>query len=152
MLVSHDRWMLDRVATSILAFEENGRLDLHIGGYSEYRERRRGADRDGSPMDLSVGAVPSNSRPSVKVNDAKRLSASEQRELDGLPDGIEAIEQKVTEIQLALADPGLYEKSAEVGAELRSTLNQAVAEAARLNARWEELEERKAAAESGQFS
>ena len=40
ILVSHDRWMLDRVATSILSFEEGGHLELQIGGYSDYRDRR----------------------------------------------------------------------------------------------------------------
>jgi ATP-binding cassette subfamily F protein uup len=38
LIVSHDRWFLDRVATSILAFEGDGRVELHRGNYSDYRE------------------------------------------------------------------------------------------------------------------
>ena len=45
MVVSHDRWFLDRIATHILAFEGNGRTTWFEGGYSEYHEaiaRRKG--------------------------------------------------------------------------------------------------------------
>ena len=44
MVVSHDRWFLDRIATHILAFEGKGRTTWFEGGYSEYHEmlsRRR---------------------------------------------------------------------------------------------------------------
>jgi sulfate-transporting ATPase len=49
VVVSHDRWFLDRVATHILAFEEDGGLVWVFGNYSEYRDdlhRRRGTDAD----------------------------------------------------------------------------------------------------------
>jgi ATP-binding cassette ChvD family protein len=49
VVVTHDRWFLDRVATHILAFEEDGSLRWIYGNYSEYREdlrRRRGAAAD----------------------------------------------------------------------------------------------------------
>ncbi len=36
LVVSHDRWLLDRVATSILAFEGDGRAEYHVGNYSDY--------------------------------------------------------------------------------------------------------------------
>jgi sulfate-transporting ATPase len=49
VVVSHDRWFLDRVATHILAFEEDGSVQWIYGNYSEYREdlrRRKGAAAD----------------------------------------------------------------------------------------------------------
>ncbi len=49
VVVSHDRWFLDRVATHILAFEEDGSIHWIFGNYSEYREdlrRRKGAAAD----------------------------------------------------------------------------------------------------------
>ncbi|MEN6559475.1 MAG: energy-dependent translational throttle protein EttA [Acidobacteriota bacterium] len=49
VVVSHDRWFLDRVATHILAFEEDGGIHWIFGNYSEYREdlhRRKGAAAD----------------------------------------------------------------------------------------------------------
>jgi len=49
VVVSHDRWFLDRVATHILAFEEDGGIHWIFGNYSEYREdlrRRKGSAAD----------------------------------------------------------------------------------------------------------
>lgn len=41
VIVSHDRWFLDRVATHILAFEDDGRIEWFYGNFSEYEENRR---------------------------------------------------------------------------------------------------------------
>jgi len=41
IIVSHDRWFLDRVATSILAFEEDGSSTFFPGSYSMYEEEKR---------------------------------------------------------------------------------------------------------------
>ena len=49
VVVSHDRWFLDRVATHILAFEEDGSIHWIFGNFSEYHEdlrRRKGAGAD----------------------------------------------------------------------------------------------------------
>jgi ATP-binding cassette subfamily F protein uup len=153
ILVSHDRWMLDRVATSILAFEEDGRLDLHQGGYSDYRERRdREANRrskdDLSQRGSSGPSIGSDFSPSSARAIIKRLNASEIRELDGLFEAIEEAEARVASIHSTLADPALYQGAREGVAAMRHDLEQAEAEAARLTIRWEELEERKAAAEA----
>src|ERR1043165_994720 len=47
LIVSHDRWFLDRVATAILAFEGDGKVTLYEGSYMFYAERRPrpGAER-----------------------------------------------------------------------------------------------------------
>jgi ATPase subunit of ABC transporter with duplicated ATPase domains len=47
MVISHDRWFLDRIATHILAFEGNSEVVFFEGNYQEYTEdyrRRRGED------------------------------------------------------------------------------------------------------------
>ena len=41
LVVSHDRWFLDRIATHILAFEDDGQVDFFEGNYSEYEADRR---------------------------------------------------------------------------------------------------------------
>ena len=41
MVVSHDRWFLDRIATHILAFEGDGKAYFYEGSYSEYEENRK---------------------------------------------------------------------------------------------------------------
>jgi ATPase subunit of ABC transporter with duplicated ATPase domains len=49
VVISHDRWFLDRIATHILAFEGDSRVEWFEGNYQEYekdRRRRMGADAD----------------------------------------------------------------------------------------------------------
>lgn len=41
MVISHDRWFLDRIATHILAYEDDGSVIFHEGNYAEYEEDRR---------------------------------------------------------------------------------------------------------------
>lgn len=42
VVISHDRWFLDRICTHILAFEGDGKVTFHHGNYSEYEENRQG--------------------------------------------------------------------------------------------------------------
>ena len=49
LIVSHDRWFLDRVATAILAFEGDGKVTFYEGSYSFYVERRPKAGRASEP-------------------------------------------------------------------------------------------------------
>jgi len=49
IVISHDRWFLDRIATHILAFEGNSEVVFFAGNYADYeedRKRRLGADAD----------------------------------------------------------------------------------------------------------
>jgi ATPase subunit of ABC transporter with duplicated ATPase domains len=41
VVVSHDRWFLDRVATHVLAFEGDSQVHLSVGNYSDYEEERK---------------------------------------------------------------------------------------------------------------
>jgi len=151
ILVSHDRWMLDRVATSILAFEGEGRTELHVGGYSDYRARQlRERSRESQAPDRSAESVRrSEARSTRSAVTAKKLTHAERLELDGLFEKIEAAEARVAELQVQLADPEIYQGPGEAVAAIRSDLQASEAEAARLTARWEDLEERKMNAATG---
>lgn len=144
LLVSHDRWLLDRVSTGILAFEEDRRVDLHAGSYSDYRERREREEARASSKTASASEKP---RAAVKperegkpARKARKLTHAERRELDGMMEGIEAAEAEVERVQTKLADPELYQGDGERVAALRSELEAAEAEVLRLTERWEELE------------
>jgi ATP-binding cassette subfamily F protein uup len=150
ILVSHDRWMLDRVATSILAFEGEGRVELHMGGYSDYRARRdreirRKSQGSGRRDDESNRSGLERTSIETAEKGIRKLTHAELRELDGLFGEIEAAEARVAELHKRLADPEIYQRSGDVVLTLRRDLERAEAEAARLATRWEELEERKAA-------
>ena len=143
LLVSHDRWLLDRVSTAILAFEEDGRTDLHAGNYSAYRERRereqaRSAAK-ATPANEKARAPSQEARPEA-AKKARKLSHGERRELDGMMEAIEAAEAVVEGIQAKLADPETYQGDGEEVAGLRSELEAAEAEVLRLTERWEALE------------
>src|SRR6185295_19030903 len=86
LIVSHDRWFLDRVATAILAFEGDGKVTLYEGSYSFYAERRPVAtDRSDrgkrEPRDTRVKAV-----------GPRKLTFKEARELEVMEDTIAAAE------------------------------------------------------------
>jgi len=151
LLVSHDRWLLDRVSTAILAFEKDGRTDLHAGSYSEYRERR---EREQARS--AAKATPANEKPRGESREARpetakkarQLSHAERRELDGMMEAIETAESVLEEVQTRLADPEIYQGDGDEVATLRAELEAAEAEVLRLTERWEELESLAAAAAS----
>jgi ATP-binding cassette subfamily F protein uup len=137
LIVSHDRWFLDRVATSILSFEENGRVVMHRGNYSEYRARQNKGTKEAAP------AKPVRTAPQVKTapkSQARKLSFKEKRELEGLFELIEATELRISALTQELADPKTYEERGDSVAETNNQLEQARAEVETLSARWEELE------------
>ena len=45
LVVSHDRWFLDRVSTSILAFEGGGKMQLYAGNWESYREQKQADEK-----------------------------------------------------------------------------------------------------------
>jgi ATP-binding cassette subfamily F protein uup len=144
LIVSHDRWFLDRVATSILAFEEEGRVDLHRGSYSDYRERRSAAERTRArKRSGSAAGAERRSEPAPAQSPAK-LSFAEERELEGLFETIEAAEAEVDALMTRLADPATYGQEGAAIAALKRSLESAREHADQLTARWEELESRKA--------
>ncbi len=147
IMVSHDRWFLDRVATSILAFEGDGRVELHAGNYSDYRERtlaRRVEARDPS---RGRAARASKARAGPTSSAPKKLSYKEGRELDGMLDAIEEAEREGARLEAQLADPTTYKDPSRNGgiAELKRELEFARSQIERLTRRWEELEARREA-------
>jgi ATPase subunit of ABC transporter with duplicated ATPase domains len=49
VIITHDRWFLDRVATHILAFEGDSQVYFFEGGYTEYEENRKKRLGDNTP-------------------------------------------------------------------------------------------------------
>jgi ATP-binding cassette subfamily F protein uup len=158
LVVSHDRWLLDRVTNGILAFEGDGRVIHHSGGYGSFLERREEmASRVSEEKPSRVGRQESSSsdrrsdEPS-RAPDAvrpRKLSPKERRELEGLLDRIEEAEAEVERLRTALGDPALYQKNDDgaAAASLRASLEGAENEAAALLERWETLEAQAAASD-----
>jgi ATP-binding cassette subfamily F protein uup len=135
LLVSHDRWFLDRLATSILAFGGSGTVEQFEGNYSEYREKVESSSAEsGTPakkkQDIAASTPP-------KVN---KLTFAERIELEGLLEKIEAADLRVRELEASLADPDSYADGGDRVKSLVVELETAKSEAEALTARWEELE------------
>ncbi len=139
IVVTHDRFFLDRVATSILAFEESARVERYHGSCSQYLEEKRSASSSGAGISQAVA------RRKARAAEPK-LSYSEERELAALPDRIEVAERSIGETEAALADPTLYaERGAEV-AEMVQALDALKLDLEELMRRWEELETKRESA------
>jgi ATP-binding cassette subfamily F protein uup len=138
-IVSHDRWFLDRVATSILAFEGDGRVVLHAGNYSDYVER--GSNAAPTPAQKSEVPRERDERRSKATSDRPRkLTWAERIELDGLLERVDEAERRVASLEQKLADPATYKRAdADIGA-LQRDFEAAREQVDTLTARWEELE------------
>ena len=152
LIVSHDRWFLDRVATGILAFEGDGKVVFHEGDYSAYQARREAEEAAAAAAGRAAAAPVRLDRPAAgaKSKDAKagarKLSFKEKQELAGIEAKVHAAEARVAELERTVADPAIVKtRGAEVPA-LMASLAAARVDVERLFARWQELESLAAAA------
>jgi ATP-binding cassette subfamily F protein uup len=131
LIVSHDRWFLDRVATGILAFDADGQVRFYEGSYAFYVERRPAASAVVATKKLAVERV--------KQAAPRKLTFKERAELAGMEAQITSAEQRVGELEQTLQDPAVFkDRAAEVPA-LVVELDAARAAVEQLYARWEEL-------------
>jgi ATP-binding cassette subfamily F protein uup len=136
LIVSHDRYFLDRVANRILAFEGGGRVVAYAGNYSDYREQRSAAQPDGKkgPEKGAKGPKPPSTRK------AQKLSYKEKQELESIVGEIERTEREAAEVEALLNDPALYADRAEEVPAIVARQGALRAQVDRLMARWMELE------------
>ena len=155
LVVTHDRWFLDRVATSILAFEGDGRVVRYPGGYTSYRSLRsqRPSSRPSSQppsqpssRPSSQGApAPSDANAGQSEPPKKRggLTYGERIELSEIMERIAEAEDRVASLEARLADPALYEVGGGDAAGLAIELERARADLETRVTRWEALERKK---------
>lgn len=143
IVVSHDRYFLDRVCDQIIAFEPNG-VHVQVGNYSYYLEKRK--ERE---MRERTWTAPVKAEKVAPVTEAKvkprKLSFKETRELEGIEALILTAEEKVESLDTTLNDPSFYITRSQEAEGLLAQLEAAKADVARLYARWEELEAVRAA-------
>ena len=146
LVVSHDRFFLDRIADRIVAFEGGGRVFIQEGNYSYYAEKRaerRIPDSAEKPAKTPKIAKKKPGRP-------RNLSWKEERELEGIEPAILEAETRVAEIEAMFADPDFYQKHGNDAESLTAERDGLQAELESLFSRWEELEKiRKEAEQSG---
>jgi ATP-binding cassette subfamily F protein uup len=147
LVVTHDRFFLERVATAILAFEGEGRVRRWPGNYSTWRALRAQDDaaRAEEARPALVAAAAATSAESARARPKKKgLSFAEKRELDEILPRIEATEAEIAALETELQDPAMYaSRGAEVPGKL-AALESAKAKLEEIMARWEALEARRA--------
>ncbi len=143
LIVTHDRYFLDKVATSILTFEGDGRVVRYPGNYEMYqRLRRQAAPTPATPIQGRATAERQAPEKSAPPSAKKKLTWSERNRLSEMEGLIEAAEAARAELEQALADPELYRsRGAEAGA-LHERLAECSAQVESLYAEWQELEAR----------
>ncbi|WP_417714256.1 ABC-F family ATP-binding cassette domain-containing protein [Pseudophaeobacter arcticus] len=110
LLVSHDRDFLDRVATTTIAMEGDGKVTAYAGGWSDYISQRGGllgSDKGEKPQ--KIKAQKAQAKDTAADSGAKeKLSFKEKHRLEALPAEIERLEQEIAKLQELMADPALF--------------------------------------------
>lgn len=135
IVVSHDRYFLNRVCTAILAFEGEGVLHYNVGNYDYYLEKR---------LEVGKAATPEPAKPSPQQRAAakpRKLKWKEEREFEGMEAAILDAENEVARIEALFAEPDFYTEHAAELSRFEAELRAARDEVARLYARWTELGE-----------
>ena len=140
LVVTHDRYFLDKVATAILAFEGDGRAVRYPGNYEMYRtlrEKVEDAARTAAPP-ARAAASPAPAAP--RPRPPGKLTFNKQRELEGMEAAILTAEERKATLEAALSDPATYRGAGDTVATLRRDLAEAAEEVERLYERWQLLE------------
>jgi len=138
IIVSHDREFLDNVVTSTIVFEDDGRIQEYVGGYSDWLRQGHALAETDSPYDARARKQHAAERRQQRR--PTKLSYKHQRELDKLPAEIESMEASIVEMQQKIADPDFYSHDhAVVQATVQELADAEVMLEQRVE-RWSELE------------
>ncbi|MCG8547969.1 MAG: ABC transporter ATP-binding protein, partial [Alphaproteobacteria bacterium] len=144
LLVSHDRDFLDRVVTSIIAWEGDGTWTEYAGGYTDMLAQRAGRTAPSEPAS-SPRDKPKSAERTTRQRDStpKRkpgLTFKERHELEKLPGVMEALKEKVSTLQATLDDPALYARDRARFDKTAAALQQAETDLAAAEEQWLTLE------------
>lgn len=143
LVVSHDRYFLNRVCTGILAFEGHGHVAYSEGNYDYYVEKKQRAAAQKvqvAPASPPKPARETATRPAASADKPKKLSFKDARELEGMEAAICEVENRIAEIEALFAEPDFHRKHGQRLDELTAELAETKEKLAGLFARWEELE------------
>jgi len=147
LLVSHDRDFLDRIVTSVLASEGDGRWTEYAGGYSDMLAQRRGRDLEKAPAARRSGAIAGGATSadasrerSATAPQRRKLSFKEKHALDTLPGTIGDLEVEIANLSKRLADPKLFAADPKAFAAATERLGAAQLELTAAEEQWLELE------------
>ena len=147
-LVSHDRYFLDNVVTSIIAHEGDGLWREYEGGYEDWKIQKARSDQIRANNLKPTGKVETKlevkQEPKVEIKPAvksgvQKLNGKERQELETLPLQIEELETEQADIGIAMSNPDLYKNEPELAASMQARLMDITAQLDQKLQRWELL-------------
>ena len=150
LIVSHDRQFIDNTATECYLFEGEGRLNKYVGGFFDAKQQQanfwasKAVEEQAKAKKteaLKEESAVKNDRTSKPKS--VKLSYKEQRELEQLPQLLEELENKITELQAEIAEPAFFQQAHDITDAKLKALADTEAELETAFLRWEELEEKK---------
>ncbi|MCK4998909.1 MAG: ABC-F family ATP-binding cassette domain-containing protein [Anaerohalosphaera sp.] len=136
IVVSHDRYFLNRVCSGIIAFEGEGKVIYSLGDYDYYLEKRK--ERDKKTIKAVNKKV--SPAPAQKTEKTKKLSYKEHRELDSMEERVMEFESEVERIEAMFAAPDFFTNHGAQSTKLQNELTELKEQLDKSYARWEELE------------
>ena len=111
LIVSHDRDFLDRTVTGLLAFEDNGRIIAHAGGYTDYLDRRRRQlDKQQQTQADKKAGQKKTAQKKTADRPKDRLSYKLTYLLEKLPNEMATLTEKITTAEQHLSDMTFFEQ------------------------------------------
>jgi len=147
-LVSHDRYFLDNVVTSIIAYEGDGFWREYEGGYEDWKIQKARSEKIRASNAKAAGKVEPKAEvkqePKIEVKPAvqsgvQKLNGKERQELEALPLQIEELEIEQADIGIAMSNPDLYKNEPELAASMQARLTEITEQLEQKLQRWELL-------------
>ena len=134
LLVSHDRYFMDKLVEHLFVFEEEGHILDYYGNYTDYRQEADEAEANPAPAAAAV----QQTKAAEPAQPKKKLSFKEQRELETIETDLAALEAKKQALELQLSKGSTdHEELTRWAAEI-GELDQKIAA---ISDRWLELSE-----------
>jgi len=140
IIISHDRDFLDRVVTSVIAPEGDGRWIEYAGGYSDMLAQRGGDLTREAARPATAGREKTSRPRAPSASSKRRLNFNEKHALETLPKTIVSLEAEIARQQRILDDPDLYNRDRAKFDRVSEALTKAQAELREAEDRWLELE------------
>ena len=138
IVVSHDRYFMDKMVDHLFVFEGDGEIKDIIGNYTDYRKNQKQEARELKNAPVKEVEVKEEPKTVEKPIEKRKLSFKEKQEYEQLPNEIERLEDKKEKLTLELSDAS---KSNQQIMELGNELAKIVAELEQKSDRWLELAE-----------
>jgi ATP-binding cassette subfamily F protein uup len=139
ILISHDRDFLDRVVTSVIAPDGDGKWIEYAGGYSDMLAQR-GSDLSREAVKANAEERRETKAPAPQTPSKRRLNFNEKHALETLPKTIARLQGDIAQLQRTLDDPDLYQKDRKRFDETSRAIAKAQSELTAAEDRWLELE------------